>query len=214
MKTIDLVNSVVMGNTKQGVIVKKHSEHLTYIGTGRSAAAFRVNETNQVLKVFLPEFIEVAREEAEIYKILLGINYYPTLYEYGENFLLIDYIAGNTLFDCLASGIPIKDEHIKEVDSALHLAKQRGLNPSDIHLRNILLTDKGDIKLVDVARFRQTKQCQQWSDLKQAFYSFYNRELFPKKIPLKVLNMIAYLYKRNLLHLLTTRKNSNNDHVA
>ena len=37
------------------------------------------------------------------------------------------------------------------------LARQRGLNPSDIHLRNIFLTDRGEIKVIDVARFGQKK---------------------------------------------------------
>ncbi|WP_051404909.1 protein kinase family protein [Bacillus cihuensis] len=103
------------------------------------------------------------------------------------------------MFECLKKGIPISEDQEKEVDRALRLARQEGLNPSDIHLRNIFLTSDSKIKLIDVARFRQNKICRQWSDLINAFYRFYKKRFFSKRIPEFILNTIAGLYKKLLL---------------
>ena len=84
---------------------------------------------------------------------------------------------------------------------ALHLARQEGLNPSDIHLRNLFLTLDKKVKIIDVARFRQVKNCIKWRDLKYAFYHYYKKRFFPKKIPAFILNIIAILYKKDIFRL-------------
>jgi predicted Ser/Thr protein kinase len=172
---------------------------LEFIGKGRSAYVFKIKGTGKVLKVFFPPYEKVALEEADIYTILKGNPYYPNIYDYGSNYLVIDYIAGNTLFNCLVKGITITEGHIREIDLALDLARARNLNPSDIHLRNILITTEGKIKIIDVARFGQSKKCKQWDDLKTAFYKLYQGRLFPRKTPEWMLNLIAFLYKKRLI---------------
>jgi predicted Ser/Thr protein kinase len=172
---------------------------LEFIGKGRSAYVFKIKGSNKVLKVFFPPYEHIAIEEAEIYKILTGNSYYPNIYDYGDNYLVIDYIAGNTLFNCLVEGISITEAHICEIDRALDLARARNLNPSDIHLRNILITTEGKIKIIDVARFGQSKKCKQWDDLKTSFYKLYQRRFFPRKTPEWFLNLIAFLYKKRLI---------------
>ncbi|WP_227752095.1 protein kinase family protein [Viridibacillus arvi] len=175
-----------------------YDQSLTLIGQGRSAYVFRIKQTDKALKVFFPDYMYIAEEEAEIYKVIQEITYYPTLYDAGSNYIVIDYIDGTTLFDCLTNGIPISQEVVQDIDIALQLAKQEGLNPSDVHLRNILITSNQQVKIIDVARFRQTKDCSQWLDLKKAFYSYYEKRYFPKKIPEFMLNGIAMIYKKNI----------------
>lgn len=179
-----------------GKIFKKDYKLL---GVGRSASVYRIKETHQAVKVFFPSFAHLAEEEAAVYRVLQGSPYFPALYQVGADYLVMDYIEGHTLFECLCKGIPITEEQIQEVDQALEVARERGLNPSDIHLRNIIVTTDGKVKLIDVARFRQTKNCTQWDDLKNAFYRFYRLPYFPKKIPAFILNWTAALYKRKLL---------------
>lgn len=169
------------------------------LGVGRSAWAYRIGSTHQAVKIFFPSYAHLAEEEAAVYQVLQGSPYYPALYQVGADYLVMDYIEGLTLFECLCRGIPIKEEHIHQVDKALEDARERGLNPSDIHLRNIMVTTEGKIKLIDVARFRQAKDCPQWEDLKSAFSRYYRLPYFPKKIPSFFLNLTAALYKRKLL---------------
>ena len=110
--------------------------------------------------------------------------------------IVMDYIEGLTLFECIVEGRVITPVHLEEIDHALALAAAKGLNPSDIHLRNIFITSVGDIKIIDVARFRQLKDCSQWENLKKAYRQLYSKRYFPKKIPASLLNGIALLYKK------------------
>lgn len=169
---------------------------LVLIGTGRSAFAFRLTESSKVMKVFFPAFRHIAAEEAEIYRTLESNHFFPALHAAGNGYLVMDYIPGHTLYDCLREGIPITDHHIADIDKALAAAAAEGLNPSDIHLRNILITPDGNTRLIDPARFRQQKHCTQWEDLHRAYERFYKKKLFPKKVPGFLLELIAYLYKR------------------
>ena len=174
-------------------------DSLTLVGTGRSAYVFRIKSSNKVIKVFFPRFVHVAKEEAEIYKELQGIDYYPSGYDSGANYIVMDFIEGLTFFECITNGKKITPNHINEVDYALSLAIDRGLNPSDIHLRNIFITSQGEVKLIDVARFRQKKDCTQWHDIKKAYYQLYYKRFFPKKIPAPLLNSVAFLYKKQMI---------------
>ncbi|MGW6384203.1 protein kinase family protein [Peribacillus butanolivorans] len=191
----ELAQSVKISHDKNNTLLDAdHS--LSLIGKGRSAYVFRIHSTNKAMKVFFPNHTHTAKVEAEIYQTVQSIEYYPTLYDAGENYLVIDHIEGNTLFECLTLGIPITEENIKEIDHALQLARKEGLNPSDIHLRNIFITSEKKVKIIDVARFKQVKSCSQWHDLKSAFHLFYSKSFFPKKIPSFILNSIAAIYKK------------------
>jgi len=194
-----LAQSVSFTRNGSKISLNDKDPDLEFIGKGRSAYVFKIKAENLVLKVFFSPHEHLAKQEAEIYKALEDNSYYPNLYDSGNGYLVIDYIEGNTLFDCLVKGIVIQEEQIKEIDKALLLARKRGLNPSDIHLRNIFLTKDGKINIIDVARFRQGKKCKQWDDLKTAYLSFYRKRLFPKKAPESLLNFIALLYKKNLI---------------
>jgi predicted Ser/Thr protein kinase len=194
-----LAKSVVYSVRGSKMVLVHKDPRLKLIGEGRSAFAFLIKGTDLVLKVFFPQFCKIAAEEAAVYQQLAGSRFFPKLHESGSNYLVIDLVRGLTLYQCLVNGIPISPGHIEEVDHALNLAREKGLNPSDIHLRNILITQENDIKLIDVARFRQTKECSQWKDLKTAFYKFYSHERFPKKLPEPAMDLIAFFYKKGLL---------------
>ncbi len=198
MKTYqELANTVVISPKKNRLL--HCGDSLKLVGTGRSAFVFRINNSSKAIKVFFPSYTYIAKEEADIYIALHDISYFPTVYDSGLNYIVMDYIEGRTLFECVNQGIPITAEHIKEIDAALLLASSKGLNPSDIHLRNIFITSTNDIKLIDVARFRQTKDCTQWSDLKSAYVLYYKKRYFPKKIPATIMNTVAFFYKKQLI---------------
>ncbi|MGG0644894.1 protein kinase family protein [Sporosarcina gallistercoris] len=193
---LELINTVII-NKKNRLI--SYDDSLKLVGTGRSAFVFRMASSEKAIKVFFPEFTDIAQEEAEIYKSLVGIDYFPTIHETGLNYIVMDYIEGYTFFECMTRGKIITSDHIKEVDRALALASTQGLNPSDIHLRNLIITSNNEIQLIDVARYRQRKVCNQWSHLKRAHQRFYSNPFFLKKVPAPFLNTVAYLYKKGLI---------------
>ncbi|WP_438315531.1 protein kinase family protein [Sporosarcina sp. FA9] len=192
----ELANTVII-NKRNRLI--SYDDSLKLVGTGRSAFVFRIKSSNKAIKIFFPGFTYIAKEEAEIYKTLQNISYYPSIHDSGLNYIVMDYIEGLTLFECISYGKLITSAHINEIDYALSLALAQGLNPSDIHLRNIFITSNGEIKIIDVARFRQKKNCTQWHDLKKAYDKLYRKRFFPKKIAARHLNVIAFLYKKGFL---------------
>ena len=178
--------------------LKSYSTSLQLIGAGRSAYVFKVLNEQTALKVFFPHKVHIAAEEAAIYQELPSCSYYPALHDAGNNYIAIDYLDGLTLFQSLENGIYIDEEKIQAINDALEKARKVGLNPSDIHLKNIIITSKQEVKLIDVARFRQTEKDRQWDDLQKVYFRGYVKSYFPKKIPGAVLNCIAFIYKAGL----------------
>jgi len=176
-----------------------YDDSIILVGTGRSAFVFRIKTTTKAIKVFFPDFIHIAKEEVAIYKVLQDISYFPSIYDSGLNYIVMDFIDGLTLFECVTQGKPITPAHINEIDYALSLASNLGLNPSDIHLRNIFITSHDEIIIIDVARFRQVKNCRQWDNLRKAYHQVYTRRFFAKKMPESFLNIVAFLYKKGFL---------------
>ncbi|TFE00117.1 protein kinase family protein [Jeotgalibacillus sp. R-1-5s-1] len=189
--------SIVFAHQYKKTIVTDHHPDLECIGIGRSAAAFRIKGKDLVVKVFFPEFESIAQEEAEIYSLLSDSHFYPSIYDSGPNYLVIDYVEGKTFFTCLTDGTFIKKRYVEEVDEALEVARNAGLTPSDVHLRNMIVLPDDHVKLIDLARFRQLKEDDsQWDDLKGG-WPLYSRPWFPKKIPAFLLNRIAFIYKKS-----------------
>ncbi|MCA0971711.1 serine/threonine protein kinase [Halobacillus litoralis] len=176
-----------------------YPDRFEWIGQGRSAVVFKCKETNRVVKVFYPSCQAIAEVEADVYQRISKHDLFPEVYEAGEGYLVIEYVTGRTLYDCLVEGIPITEDMIHEVDRALQFVRSLGLNPSDTHLKNIMLTEDGRIKVIDVARFTQEEECPQWEDLKKAYYMYYQRRYFPKKYPRLFIECVIQLYRKRLL---------------
>lgn len=97
MKSYQALANTVVIDKKNRLI--RYDDSLELVGTGRSAFVFRINASNRAIKVFFPAFISIAKEEAEIYKILQNIPYYPVMHDFGLNYIVIDYIEGLTLLN-------------------------------------------------------------------------------------------------------------------
>lgn len=188
---------IEMNGSKPRLI--KYSQNLILIGTGRSAYVFKIKDKDLALKVYFPHKKRIALEEATIYRKLQHIDYYPSLYDDGNNYIVIDFIEGYTLFQCLQKGIFVPEEKVKEISKALKMAEEVGLNPADIHLKNIIITSDGGVKVIDVARFMQQEKDNQWKDLERAYFQMYSKKYFPKKVPTFILNLTSFIYKKRYL---------------
>ncbi|RWZ54935.1 serine/threonine protein kinase [Halobacillus fulvus] len=183
----------------KGDKVVSYPSELEWVGQGRSAVVFRIPQSDRVVKIFYPQFHALARIEADVYRKLANHDLFPELFEAGDGYLVMEYIEGVTLYDCLVQGIPITEEMIHGVDEALDFARRKGLNPSDTHLKNIILTSDQNIKVIDVVRFTQEEECPHWEDLKKAYFKYYQRSYFPKKYPKFFVELIIRLYRRRWL---------------
>ncbi|MDP4550600.1 serine/threonine protein kinase [Alkalihalobacillus macyae] len=193
----DMVNSIII---RDETVITKPDE-LVIVGRGRSAVVFKLPHEEKVLKVFYPAYTHLAAQEASIYHVLDNATYYPTLYEEGSGYLVLEYLEGMTLYDCLRQGQVITEQIIKQVDQALDYARQKDLNPSDTHLQNVMLLWNGEVRVIDVVRFRQSTICTHWDDLKSVYYDYYQHSYFPKKYPKWVIETIIRLYRRGYIRI-------------
>jgi len=168
---------------------------LRCIGIGTDAAVFAWDGApGYAYKVY--SNLAASKKEVErlVYERLKGIPYYPVYYGEGPNYIVISHERGVTLMDCLIEGIPVPEQAIADVEQARSLVRERGLNPRDIHLKNVLLQD-GRAKVLDVSEYVQDGNDKRWEHLVWAYRNFYSG-IEGRKIPLWLLDMIKNGYMR------------------
>ncbi len=131
-------------------------------GMGMVCKAEDLNLKRTVAIKFLPRHIAADSEERERFKIeaqaaaALNHSNIATIHSIeeaeGELFIVMEYIEGKTLSDILGSGrLPI-DKAIKYAAQAaegLEAAHEKGIVHRDIKSTNIMVTDKGQVKIMD-----------------------------------------------------------------
>ncbi|MBL0388509.1 serine/threonine protein kinase [Tumebacillus sp. ITR2] len=183
-------------NPRDPVHVRTHPDSWRCVGVGNSAAVFQPKDHPELaIKIYAPEFEDVCATEAGIYEQLGDNEFFPRYYGRGEGFLVIEYRPGKNLYDCLVQGVEIPEQAIHDVDTAIAYAQSRGLNPSDIHVKNVLVHN-GRGHLVDVSDYRELGDCKRWPDLKSAYYDYYRNLYRPGlTVPSWVLETIRKWYK-------------------
>ncbi|MBY6036403.1 serine/threonine protein kinase [Fictibacillus nanhaiensis] len=140
-------------------------------------------------------------EEKKAYARLGEHPGYSLCYYTEKRFLILKRIEGITLYDCVHKGIRIPESVIHDIDAAIQYAEKQGLYPSDVHGKNVMISNGKGI-IVDVSDFYKREMCRKWKDLRKAYFSFYKRTLyrFPIQIPYFVLNLVrmGYRYYRKL----------------
>lgn len=160
-------------NPRDPVIVSTHPDAWRCIGVGNSAAVFQPQEQPDIaVKVYAGDNSAMAAHEAGIYERLGDSEYFPRCYGHGRGYLVMEYRPGRNLYDCLVQGQFIPEQVIRDVDAAIAYARERGLNPSDIHVKNVLVHE-GRGYLVDVSDYLNEGTCKRWDTLKKAYYDYY-----------------------------------------
>ncbi|WNQ14062.1 serine/threonine protein kinase [Paenibacillus aurantius] len=165
------------------------------IGIGTDAAAFTYDGTpGYAYKVYSDLALPKKEIEKQVYERLAGIPFFPKFYGEGEHYLVISYEEGPTLHECLTSGIPVPEQVIRDVEEARTLVRSRGLNPRDIHLKNVLLQN-GRAKILDVSEYVRDGDDKRWEHLVWAYRLFYP-SVEGSKVPAWVLDSIKKGYNR------------------
>jgi hypothetical protein len=178
------------------IIVKNHTRSWETIGNGNYAGVFsHSSHPHLVVKVY-GRSPEELKKEIEVYKKLGNHESYSNLYAYGEDYLVLKKLEGITLFDAVVNGVPIPDSVIRDIDNGLRYAKSVGLNPYDVHGKNVLMNN-GKGFIVDVSDFYKQGYCCKWDDLKKAYYKIYRPFLlkYHPPIPLFLMNLVRKGYR-------------------
>ncbi|MFP3728924.1 serine/threonine protein kinase [Priestia filamentosa] len=201
---MDLINTELIYNIElksthphEPIQVIKKPDNWNCIGTGNYAAVFlRSEEDEFVVKVYA-RGKETIEEEAKVYK-KLGIHAaFPFLIHKGPNYLVLKRIRGITLYNAIMQGVKIPPKVIEDINKALKYAKKRGLNPVDVHGKNVMMYE-GRGYVVDVSDFLKEEADTKWTDIAKAYYKIYMRTLYKHPIPVPnfVLNLIRRSYRK------------------
>jgi predicted Ser/Thr protein kinase len=172
-KELGRVKIIFNGENKL-VTIAGNSDKFECIGVGTDAAVFRfMHKPLLAFKVYSDEKIDKIAIETEVYLKLGRSEYFPQFYGSGSNFLILSYEQGITLYDCLLKGIHIPEQVIQDVENARNFAIKRGLNPRDIHLKNILLRE-GRAKILDVSEYMKPGNDKRWEYLKEGYHEYYS----------------------------------------
>lgn len=181
----NLVNniSIISINPYDPVLVENIPEEWSLIGRGNFAAVFtHPSLVGKVVKVYA-ENRKGIEEEISVYRQLREHASFSNLEDYGDRYLVLKKLVGITLYQAFKAGIYVPQTVIADVDNAISYAKSQGLNPTDIHGKNIIMNG-GRGYIVDVSDFLKPYSCPKWNHFKKVYYYFY----FPlfKKIHLSL----------------------------
>lgn len=178
------------------IVVINHSKSWKTVGCGNYAAVFvHDKQPEWVTKVYGRSPDELTKEIG-VYKKLGKHEAFSCLYAYGENYLVLKKLEGITLFNAIVKGEQIPETVMIDVDSGLQYARSVGLNPYDVHGKNVVMKD-GHGYIVDISDFYKSGYDSKWDDLKKAYRLIYKPLLYKwhPPIPLAVVDMIRKGYR-------------------
>lgn len=166
------------------------------LGTGNYAAVFaHPNYPEQVVKVYAPNRSGF-EEEVEVYRRIGTHPAFSQCFYAQDNILILKRMQGVTLYNSLHQGFRIPVQVILDIDRALDYARNQGLNPRDVHGKNVMMYD-GRGLVVDISDFLKKGSGSAWNDFKRFYFWIYRPFLSPVKlrIPWKLLDFSRFTYR-------------------
>ncbi|WP_068677777.1 serine/threonine protein kinase [Oceanobacillus sp. Castelsardo] len=165
----------VFSNTNnEPVTVSGHAADLKCIGVGTDAAVFQsIKDPEFAFKKYAKDKVDKVKAEADVYEKLGDSPFFSTCFASYDDHLVLSYEEGTTLFDCVLQGIRIPQRVIHDVEDAREYVRSKGLNPRDIHLKNILLQN-GKAKILDVSEYSKPGNDFRWEHLKKGYEQYYH----------------------------------------
>lgn len=172
------------------------------LGTGNYAAVFaHPDYSDQVVKIYAPNRPGF-EDEVEVYRRIGSHPAFSQCFYAQDDFLILKRLRGVTLFDCLHQRLRIPVQVIVDIDRALDYTRSQGLNPRDVHGKNVMMHE-GRGLVVDISDFLEEGLGSARTDFKKFYYWIYRPFLSPARIciPLGILNFSrrAYRWLRSLL---------------
>jgi hypothetical protein len=188
---------LVIENIYDPIKVINRSNSWKIIGTGNYAAVFfHDSKPDWVVKVYGRNHEDIKKEIA-VYQKLGEHDAFSALCSYGDNYIVLKRLFGITLYNAVIEGIPIPESVIKDIDEALKYAKSKGLNPFDVHGKNVVMKN-GRGFVVDISDFYKEGICSKWNDLKTAYKIVYQPFLYRShpQVPIFFLEAVRKGYRK------------------
>lgn len=127
----------------------EHADNFEYIASGKDGDVYARN--HYVMKVFKLD----GESQDDGFKLHLLENsiYYPKVHAFTNEFMICDRIDGETFYNLDGHNKKLRKQYKNEIEQAIYDAKKVGLHAFDLHNHNIMLTNNGEIRIVDVGRY-------------------------------------------------------------
>jgi hypothetical protein len=184
--------------SNEPIVIEHVPAPLRVLGNGTDAIVVQhPDHPERAFKVYAPETVGCLVDEYEAYGQLAGSPYYATCLGRGDFYLVLSYEPGPTLYDCLVHGIDIPAQAMADVEAARSYARQVGLHPKDVHLKNVLLQGNR-ARIVDVSKYVAPGDADPvWDTLAEGY-----RRLYPvirgRRIPIWLIERVKRRYKARI----------------
>ncbi|WP_088105452.1 serine/threonine protein kinase [Halalkalibacter urbisdiaboli] len=187
--------SVTSNRNNEPVSISGSPDDLRCIGVGTDAAVFQsVAIPSYAFKVYASAKLDKVQIEEKVYHKLGESPYFSKCFASTENYLVLSYEEGLTLYDCLLQGVQIPEQVILDVEDARTYAINKGLNPRDIHLKNIILQNDR-AKILDVSEYTKPGNDFRWEHLRKAYFEYYHL-IDGKSVPSWLLETVRKWYNQ------------------
>lgn len=177
------------------VTIQTIPSDLKCIGKGTDAAVVQsLHVPKYAFKIYSKDKLDKVAIEAKVYRTLGSSPYFSTCYASYKDFLVLSYEEGITLYDCILHGIHIPQQIMRDVEEARDYVKSKGLNPRDIHLKNILLQN-GRAKIIDVSEYVKPGNDFRWEHLKKGYEQLYHL-IDGNPVPFWLVETVRKLYNQ------------------
>jgi hypothetical protein len=176
--------------SNEPILIEDVPAQLRVLGSGTDAIVVQhPDHPEWAYKVYAPETVGCLVDEYHAYQQLAGSPYFAGCLGTGDFYLVLTYEAGPTLYDCLVEGIPIPASAMADVEAARSYARQVGLHPKDVHLKNILLQGER-ARILDVSKYVAPGDADPvWDQLAQGYRRFYPL-LRGRRIPVWLMELV------------------------
>ncbi|MGG2014774.1 AarF/UbiB family protein [Bacillus sp. S10(2024)] len=130
-------------------VSRKDIEKYKLIGSGKDGEVYQLND-NKCVKIYYLE--ETRKKELKALAIGQSSPIIPRLYEYGENYIVMEYIRGISLARHLKREKKITEELTGKILIMLSELKKLGFTRWDTEVRHVLINEKGQLKVIDHKR--------------------------------------------------------------
>ncbi|WP_277584798.1 serine/threonine protein kinase [Psychrobacillus antarcticus] len=175
-KAIDSLSKIkVFSNpNNEPVTISGDADDLKCIGVGTDAGVFQsLSVPAYAFKLYAKDKVNKVKVEANVYRILGDSPFFSICFASYDEYLVLSYEEGKTLFDCILQGIHIPEQVVNDVEDAREYVRSKGLNPRDIHLKNILLQN-GRAKIIDISEYILPGNDFRWEHLKKGYEQYYH----------------------------------------
>lgn len=132
-------------------IKKEHDYDLSklqFIGKGMHGSVYRIDD-HKCIKIFKKR--ETCQKEIETLAMAQGNSFFPKLFDFGENYIVREYIEGNELDKHLRSN-PLTISLSEKIIKIYEALGEVGYKRQDTALLHIFINSREELRMIDTAK--------------------------------------------------------------